>query len=1310
MNTMPIYIIPELLPAGAGGFALPLLLYREGDRPQAPKLYPQSGSRANTPQNKNVSGSSTSTSQPPSDKQTPRTNTKQTGKQSPQSDNGFRPDDKYDEDDTLHNSGTGLSRIIALLEPHKREIAAAALMLAAVLLLCALLSYDALDYPNAKLSFSKQSLLPSPAASSPASASQLNRLTSATSQSSARTTPLLESEVKSYIIQNWLGFVGAWIAHNLYNHTLGVSVLVLPLLMAVWAAAIYKRGLTNAATDKLLLATALTLVGAAFTASIIGVMQLLSWIPDWVVRPEWSGSVGQFIARMIWQMIGSVGAFVVLFTALGAVMVMAIDLDVERSLERARREKARLSMLWSVYRRQAKPVNDNGKLSTPFVTSSAPHNTDDSLKQSAERIKQHVEQHVEKPVEKPVEQQHCHLQKGDNAAVLEQSAKVQQEQQEQQEHQKQQETEVQRINAAERQVTSTEQRAVAYSDEVFDNEPASLLRASMRAKTNLTDSRRELLAKYGDAFSTAEERSSYQNAAHNTNERLDSQGLSSPQQKGSSSEFGLSGNVCSKPQSSHRDSVRASEPSVSISAPYAIPPSAAIVYVRESTLSQEASRQATQQKVSPPSAIAHQNSVTPTSLSASEVAATELYVATALDEATRLHVQTTAQATAEAVAHTTAEVVAFETARSVAIEAARETARETAHEVIHDVVHEVVHNVMKDRVHEFVQERAPEHTQEQIQQSEQTLTEQTLTPHSFNESSVLLSVPVSVPETIADTLAKAEALASGRLHEVAPELASKPSSHLAQVLPSPQPTIHIATPRQPDVFREEGKQRVDDANAALDEVIDYIAPTLDLLIAQEDSDEVNEAELRENARLLTEKLRTFRIEIENLTVTPGPVVTQYEFVPAAGIKVSQIEGLADDIALALKARGIRIIAPVPGRGTVAVEIPNHKPTMVRFSSIVDSEQFQDNTQRLPLALGKTISGEVFCADLAKMPHLLIAGSTGSGKSVGINTILASLLYKMHPRQLKFVIVDPKKIEMSQYKPLLKHFLAVCPDIDETIITNPQNAVIALKSVEAEMERRYDILAKVGQRNIADYNAKVAEGRYKDMSHQVVHREMPYIVVVVDELADLMMTAGREVEDPIIRLAQLARAVGIHLVVATQRPSVDVVTGLIKANFPARIAFQVASKVDSRTILDMSGAEHLLGNGDMLFTAGGSAKPLRVQNSFLSTEEVERICEHISRQQGYSEPYQLPSVSGKSGKGSGVADNEERDELFEEAARIVVRHQQGSVSLLQRRLKIGYSRAARVMDQLEEAGVVGGFDGSKGRSVLIESEAQLEALL
>ena len=498
----------------------------------------------------------------------------------------------------------------------------------------------------------------------------------------------------------------------------------------------------------------------------------------------------------------------------------------------------------------------------------------------------------------------------------------------------------------------------------------------------------------------------------------------------------------------------------------------------------------------------------------------------------------------------------------------------------------------------------------------------------------------------------------------------------------------------------------------LDEEIEYIGPNLSLLSEQHEQDiMVDDKELKENARLLQEKLETFKINIEDLTITTGPVVTQYEFVPAAGIKISQIENLTDDIALALKARGIRIIAPIPGRGTVGIEIPNHNPSIVLFSSIIKSPKFHDADYRLPLALGKTISGEVYCCDLAKMPHLLIAGSTGSGKSVGINTLIASLLYRMHPHDLKFVIIDPKKVELAFYGLLKNHFMAVSPDVDETIITTPQNAVLALKSVVAEMDRRYDVLASVGQRNVVDYNQKVKEGKYKDTTN-FVHRPMPYIVVIIDELADLMLTAAREVEEPITRIAQLARAIGIHLVVATQRPSVNVITGIIKANFPARLAYQVASKIDSRTILDMGGADQLLGNGDMLFLPGGSPKPLRIQNSFISTDEVEAICTHIGNQHGYSTPYMLPSVNEKKtgGKGGDALEDGGRDNLFEEAARIVVTHQQGSVSLLQRRLKIGYSRAARIMDELEGAGIVGSFDGSKARGVLLESVSELEAYL
>ncbi|MCC7438900.1 MAG: DNA translocase FtsK [Armatimonadetes bacterium] len=533
-----------------------------------------------------------------------------------------------------------------------------------------------------------------------------------------------------------------------------------------------------------------------------------------------------------------------------------------------------------------------------------------------------------------------------------------------------------------------------------------------------------------------------------------------------------------------------------------------------------------------------------------------------------------------------------------------------------------------------------------------------------------------------------------------PATASKPAVQPARLRVNVQ-EIEIPADKETD---DDGDLLEDSS----DEQIDYQPPPVELLTPQSDQADVNDEELKENARILQEKLGTFNIQIENLTVTPGPVVTLYEFVPAAGIKIAQIESLADDIALALKARGIRIIAPIPGKGTVGVEIPNHKPAMVRIRAVLNTAKFREADFRLPLALGKTTVGEVFCDDLAKMPHLLIAGATGSGKSVGINAILASLLYKMHPADLKFAIIDPKKIELTQYRALKDHFLATSPDIDEDIVTNPQNAVILLKALEMEMDRRYDILAKGRQRNLLDYNRKVDEGHYSnDTSFN--HVKLPYIVVIVDELADLMITAAGEVEEPIARLAQLARAIGIHMIVATQRPSVNVITGTIKANFPARIAYQVATKIDSRTILDMNGAEQLLGNGDMLYLPGGMPKPVRLQNAFISTEEVEALCDHIGNQKGYSKPYLLPSVMEKKSK-SGGGGGDERDDLFEEAARLIVRHQQGSVSLIQRRLKVGYSRAARLVDELEMAGIVGPFDGSKARAVLVESESELEAYL
>ena len=493
-----------------------------------------------------------------------------------------------------------------------------------------------------------------------------------------------------------------------------------------------------------------------------------------------------------------------------------------------------------------------------------------------------------------------------------------------------------------------------------------------------------------------------------------------------------------------------------------------------------------------------------------------------------------------------------------------------------------------------------------------------------------------------------------------------------------------------------------------EEEIDYVFPSVELLDVARASEEVDEEELKANAELLRTKLADFGVEIESVSVTPGPVVTLYEIVPATGVKISRIESLQDDIALALKARGIRIIAPIPGKGTVGVEIPNHNPALVTLRGIINSSRFRDFKGALPLAIGKTITGEVCVDDLAKMPHLLIAGATGSGKSVGINTIITSLIYRLHPSDVKFIIIDPKKIELSQYGKLSKHFLAVSPDIDEEIITTPNNAVLALKSVEIEMEKRYDRLAAAGVRNIADYNERVKTGRLHD-TETVKHRKLPYLIVVIDELADLMITAARDVEEPIARLAQLARAVGIHLVLATQRPSVDVITGVIKANFSARIAYQVASKTDSRTILDMNGADQLLGNGDMLYLAAGSPKPIRIQNAFISADEVERVVSHIAKQKGYSQPTMLPSVFEKK-KGGGAAAGGSTDELFEEAAKIIVRHQQGSVSLLQRRLKVGYSRAARLIDELEAAGIVGPFDGSKAREVLVETDAELDIIL
>jgi S-DNA-T family DNA segregation ATPase FtsK/SpoIIIE len=506
---------------------------------------------------------------------------------------------------------------------------------------------------------------------------------------------------------------------------------------------------------------------------------------------------------------------------------------------------------------------------------------------------------------------------------------------------------------------------------------------------------------------------------------------------------------------------------------------------------------------------------------------------------------------------------------------------------------------------------------------------------------------------------------------------------------------------------------VDDEEAKLpdpwEENLDYELPGLDLLQPSPPEDiKVAEEELTRNAELLKDKLKLFDIDIQNISVTPGPVVTLYEIVPAPGVKISKIVGLENDIALALSARGIRIIAPIPGKGAIGVEIPNAEAALVNARSVLG--KVRDSKLQLPLSLGKTISGDVYLTDLSLMPHLLIAGSTGSGKSVGINMIISSLLYSKIPADVKFILVDPKKIELSFYNKLRRHYLAVSPDIEEEIITAPQNAVLMLKSVEIEMEKRYDRLAKASVRNIVDYNKKIDNPKTKPHdTESIKHHHLPYLVVIIDELADLMITAGREVEEPITRLAQLARAVGIHLVLATQRPSVNVITGLIKANFSSRVAYQVATKIDSRTILDMNGAEQLLGRGDMLFLPTGSPKPIRMQNAFISTDEVESITNYIYSQPSYSKPYYLPSIYDKK-KSASSGLSVDLDPMFEEAARVIVRHQQGSVSLLQRKLKLGYSRAARIVDQLEDAGIVGPNDGSKARQVLVENDEQLETVL
>lgn len=488
---------------------------------------------------------------------------------------------------------------------------------------------------------------------------------------------------------------------------------------------------------------------------------------------------------------------------------------------------------------------------------------------------------------------------------------------------------------------------------------------------------------------------------------------------------------------------------------------------------------------------------------------------------------------------------------------------------------------------------------------------------------------------------------------------------------------------------------------------DYRFPTIELLSEPKDKGIIiNEEELKENNDTIIKTLADYKIEISKIKATVGPTVTLYEIVPVAGTRIAKIKSLEDDIALSLAALGIRIIAPIPGKGTIGIEVPNKKPTTVYMRSMIMAQKFQNAEMELPIAFGKTISNETFVADLTKMPHLLMAGATGQGKSVGINVVLSSLLYKKHPAEVKFVLVDPKKVELSIFETIERHFLAKLPDSEEAIITDNKKVVNTLNSLCIEMDNRYELLKNAQVRNIKEYNAKF---KARQLNPNEGHRFLPYIVLVVDEFADLIMTAGKEVELPIARLAQLARAIGIHLIIATQRPSTNVITGIIKANFPTRVAFKVSSKIDSKIILDGSGAEQLIGRGDMLYSQGN--EPVRIQCAFVDTPEIKHITDFIGAQRAYPDAYLLPEYVGAEGESMDLDfDPSERDPMFREAAEVVVNAQQGSASLLQRKLKLGYNRAGRLIDQLEHAGVVGPFEGSKARQVLIQDITSLDRLL
>ena len=555
----------------------------------------------------------------------------------------------------------------------------------------------------------------------------------------------------------------------------------------------------------------------------------------------------------------------------------------------------------------------------------------------------------------------------------------------------------------------------------------------------------------------------------------------------------------------------------------------------------------------------------------------------------------------------------------------------------------------------------------------------------------------------------------------APKPSSLSEKTEKQDKPEPQTANIEATKGEEDedvkltIERAHEEQNEDDLSAAplqdydpTLELSQFQMPPIELLEDYGDGDgetEINKEEIIRNKNKIVETLGNYKIQIDKIKATVGPTVTLYEIVPAPGIRISKIKNLEDDIALSLAALGIRIIAPIPGKGTIGIEVPNEKKEIVSMRSIMTSKNFREAQYELPIGLGKTISNETYVMDLSRMPHLLVAGATGQGKSVGLNAIITSLLYKKHPTQLKFVMVDPKKVELTLYSKIQNHYMAKIPDIEEPIVTENQDIIKTLNSLCVEMDDRYNLLKAAHVRNIKEYNKKFIKKR---LNPEKGHRYLPYIVVIIDEFADLIMTAGKEVEGPIARLAQLARAIGIHLVIATQRPTTNIITGVIKANFPARMAFRVTSMIDSRTILDSPGANQLIGRGDMLISTGNELT--RLQCAFLDTDDLEKVTDFISNQQGFSQPFELPEYEGEEGMNGESKKIDKWDELFEEAARMVVRHQQGSTSLIQRKFSIGYNRAGRIMDQLEAANIVGAHEGSKARQVLFPDEYALEQYL